>query len=310
MTKQVTTYSMLSRFRSCRKACEWRYIHGLAPKERDRSLYFGVVIHECLRLWHQDRDIDKVIEHIDKAYPERSQDNEQKHDWHIATAMMRGYAARYPEEDFEIIALEKPFRGKIINPETGKPSRKLELAGRVDGIICQDGRYYLLEHKTVSSVAQDYIELLWMDFQVHLYAMYIEQTQGIHIIGVLYNLLVKAQLRQGGITKTRSVPESDEAFHARLMGKYSDPEMYKRVRFIISHEMLTDLQSELWELAQAFKDAKRRNVFYKNTSFCFYYRKPCEYLPLCKSGGSEDVVNSLYRKMPAMIELDSPGVDE
>ena len=38
----VSTYSMWSLFRNCRKAVDWRYLQQLVPLERDRNLHFGI----------------------------------------------------------------------------------------------------------------------------------------------------------------------------------------------------------------------------------------------------------------------------
>ena len=130
----TTTYSMWRLFRNCRMACKWRYIDELVPLTRNPNLYFGSVIHECLELWHGQRDLSKVIEHIDRTYVNRAQNADQKADWHLATAMMKAYAEHYAVEDFEVVTLEKTFEGPIVNPETGAASRKLR-AGR------QGGRY-------------------------------------------------------------------------------------------------------------------------------------------------------------------------
>ena len=60
----VSTYSMWSLFRNCRKAVDWRYLQHLAPLERDRNLHFGSIIHECLQVWHQSRDLAEVAHHL------------------------------------------------------------------------------------------------------------------------------------------------------------------------------------------------------------------------------------------------------
>jgi len=120
MTAPMTsTYSMWSLFRNCRKAVELRYLQHLVPLERARNLHFGSIIHECLQAWHQRRDIEEVLALIDRLCPERLQDENQRRDWHLATAMMKAYARRYASDDFEIVALEKNFEGSIINPATG-----------------------------------------------------------------------------------------------------------------------------------------------------------------------------------------------
>jgi len=329
----TTTYSMWSLFRNCRKACEWRYIHELVPLEQDHNLAFGTVIHKCLEVWHGTRNLEAVLDHIDRTYPNRDQDDAQKRDWHLAAAMMKGYASCYPTEEFEVVSLETTFDGKIINPATGASSRTFVLAGRVDGIVRIGDEHYLLEHKTASQVDADYLERLWTDFQIVLYSRYVEQTLGVRIAGVLYNILVKARLQQGrGETEAeyearraaliaksktgktsakRKLPESDDTFQERLAAKYAEPGMFHREMLYISRDRFETLQAELWELTQAFLDARRRGVFYQNTAFCFHYRRPCAYFPLCRSGGSPNVIDNIYRKVPPHEELrDEASVEE
>ncbi|MDR3717294.1 MAG: PD-(D/E)XK nuclease family protein [Bryobacteraceae bacterium] len=91
----------------------------------------------------------------------------------------REYTERYPTEELEIVALEKTFEGPIGNSATGAASRSVVLAGKVDGIVRVGDEYFVLEHKTASQMDADYLEKLWSDFQITLYAHYIEQTLGI-----------------------------------------------------------------------------------------------------------------------------------
>ncbi len=249
-TPAISTYSMWSLFRNCRKACEWRYLEELVPLERDRNLALGTVIHQSLEVWHSTRDLDAALDAVDRAYPNRAAEADQKREWHLATAMMEGYAARYAHEAFEVVALEKTFEGKIVNPATGASSRSFILAGKVDGVVQIGDEHYLLEHKTASQVDGDYLERLWTDFQIVLYSRYVEQTLGTPLAGVLYNVLVKARLSQssgeteaeygarraaliakpktGKSSAKRRLPESDEAFQERLAIKYAEPEMFHR----------------------------------------------------------------------------------
>ncbi len=332
-TPMLTTYSMWSLFRNCRKACDWRYQRELVPLERDRNLNFGSLIHECLEIWHRDRDLKQVLDFIDRACPNRAQEDREQRDWHLATAMMKGYAARYQTEEFEVVALEKTFKGKIVNPATHASSRSFVLAGKVDGIVRIGDEFFLLEHKTASQIDADYLERLWTDFQIIFYAWYIEQTQGLRIAGILYNILVKARLQQGrGETEAefeerrriliaksktgkssakRKLPESDETFQERLRVKYTDPGMFHRETLYISRDQFRSLQEDLWELTQNFLDARRRGVFYRNTGFCFHYHRPCAYFPLCRSGGSPNVIENLYQQVPPHEELrDGESIEE
>src|ERR1039458_1994258 len=165
MQPLISTYSMWSLFRNCRKAVDWHYIQHLIGLERDGNLHFGSLIHQCLELWHQCRDLGRVLDLIGTLCPARLYDEGQRRDWHNATAMMKAYAVWYAAEEFEIVALEKTFQGPIVNPETGLQ----------------------LDHVC--------LERLWTDFQITIYAYYLEQTRGITITGILYNILVKAKLQ-------------------------------------------------------------------------------------------------------------------
>jgi hypothetical protein len=291
------------------------------PIEKTRSLAFGSVIHQCLEIWHKTKNLAAVKAHIDHAYINRTADEHEKSDWHLARVMMAGYARTYPEENFELVALEKEFIGPIINPETGAESRTFVLAGKVDGIVKLENDYYLLEHKTTSQINSGYLERLWTDFQIVLYSWYIEKYLGYKITGIIYNILAKAKLKQsqgeteaefeerrnaliaksktGKSSAKRKMPESDEEFQARMGEKYSDPQMFHREILYISRDQFKELQSELWELSQAMLGARRRNAFYRNTSYCFQYNRPCAYYPLCSSNGNPNVIENMYeRKIP------------
>lgn len=323
--RTVTTYSMWSLFRNCRKAVEWRYIHELVPLSRDANLGFGTVIHKCLELWHGQRDLAAVLAFVDGTYPARAYDEDQRREWHLATAMMTAYAAKYAQEEFEVVSLEQVFEGEIVNPATKHPSRSFVLKGKVDGIVKRGGEYFLLEHKTAAQMGADYLERLWTDFQVTLYAHYVEQALGIRISGIIYNILVKAKLQQsrgeteaeyearhaelaakaksGKSSAKRRMPETDEEFQARLAEKYAEPDMLHREVLYLSRERFEVLRSELWELTQAYLEAKRRGVFYQNTAFCFHHGKPCPFFALCRSNGNPNVIENFYQRVPANEEL-------
>jgi hypothetical protein len=320
-----TTYSFWNAFRNCRKLNEWRYIHELVPIASDPALSFGSLIHRSLEVWHLHRDLEAALDVIDRELPERARDERQRRDWHLATAMMRGYAKRYPTEDFEVVALEKTFQGPITNPATGAASRTFVLAGRVDGIVRMDGRNYLLENKTAASIDASYLEKLWTDFQIALYSHYVSETLGLPISGVVYNILGKTRLQQGigetedefearraeliAKSKTgrssakRKLPESDDEFQERLAEKYADPAMFHREEILLSQDRVENLRSELWELTQAYLEARRRGVYYENSSYCFSFRRPCAYFALCRSGGNPVVIENFYEKRAPHEEL-------
>lgn len=323
--RMTTTYSMWSLFRNCRMACKQRYLDFLVSLTSDPNLRFGSAIHQFLECWHRGRDLAQVLDLIDRSYPNRAGDEDQKRDWHLATAIMRGYFARYPLEEFGVVELEKVFEGEIVNPATGATSRSFTLAGKVDGIVRVGDEYFLLENKTASLIDSGYLERLWTDFQITLYAWYVEQALGIHISGIIYNVIVKAKLQQskgetedefesrraeliaksktGKSSAKRRMPETDDEFQERLAAKYADPSMFHRENLYISRDRFAVLQGELWELTQAFLDARRRDSWYQNTSQCFTFGRPCAYFALCSSNFSPLVRDNHYRVEPPHGEL-------
>ncbi len=317
--KQILTYSALNTFRNCPRKYKHRYLDNLRPREKAESLSFGSIVHGAIELWYRsvsepDR-LFTVLAYIDLQFPQRIGDEYQQSAWHLARAMFTGYANRYPTEDFEIVEVEKSFVGEIRNPETGRLSQTFVMAGKADAIVqCQDGMY-LLEHKTAAGVDANYLDKLWTDTQIALYSHYLREL-GYPIVGVIYNVLLKSRLKQsagetqseyearyaelaaknksGKSTAKRQLPESDAEFQARLSDWYSRPDTFHREFIYLSEDRLAMLQDEVWEITQQYLDAKRRGKWLLNTSNCFSYQRPCEYLSYCQSGFNPNVADNLY----------------
>jgi RecB family exonuclease len=334
--KTLLTYSALNTFRNCPRKYKNRYLDNLRPRERVEALSFGSVIHTAIELWYRSTDTDSrlhdVLASIDEAYENRNTDPHQMAQWHLATAMIRGYAHRYATEEFEVVEVEKEFVGEIRNPDTGRQSQTFRIAGKVDGIVrCHDG-LYLLEHKTASNVDASYLDKLWTDTQIALYCYYLREL-GYPIIGVIYNVLLKSRLKQGKgetqeeyeirkaelaaknksgkSTAKRQLPETDDEFQARLVEWYSRPEAFHREFIYLSEDRLAMLQDEVWEITQQYLDARRRGKWLLNTSNCFSYQRPCEYLAYCQSGFNPNVADNLYEiALPneelSRVDADSP----
>ena len=317
--KTLLTYSALNTFRNCPRKYKNRYVDNLRPRERPEALSFGSVVHTAIELWYRSQDIESrlrdVLAYIDDAFETRVVDANLMVQWHLATAMIRGYAERYTTEDFEVIEVEKEFVGEIRNPDTGRQSQTFRIAGKVDGIVrCHDG-LYLLEHKTASNVDANYLDKLWTDTQIALYCHYLREL-GYPIVGVIYNVLLKSRLKQGKgetqdeyearkaelaaknksgkSTAKRQMPETDEEYQTRLTEWYSRPEAFHREFIYLSEDRLAMLQDEVWEITQQYLNARRRGKWLLNTSNCFSYQRPCEYLAYCQSGFNPNVADNLY----------------
>jgi RecB family exonuclease len=329
--KSLLTYSALNTFRNCPRKYKHRYMDNLRPREKAESLSFGSVVHGALELWYRLAADDTnrlwtVLDYIDQQFPLRAGDGAQKASWQLARAMFTGYATRYAPEDFEVVEVEKLFTGEIRNPDTGRVSQTFQMAGKVDAIVRRPDGLYLLEHKTAASIDGNYLDKLWTDTQIALYSFHLRQL-GYPIVGVIYNVLLKTRLQQkageteaefearrlelaaknksGKSTAKRQLPESDEEFQARLAEWYDRPESFHREHIYLSEDRLAMLQEEVWEITQQYLDARRRGKWLLNTSNCFSYQRPCEYLPYCQSGFNPNVAGNLYEIQPPHEELTS-----
>ena len=329
--KQILTYSALNAWRQCPMRYRHRYIDNLRPLEKADSLAFGSVIHQVLESWYRligdPQRLFKVQEGIDAAFPNRDGDPAERDMWHRARAMFEGYAARYPDEAFTVVEIEREFEGRIVNPATGASSQTFTMAGKADGIIEQDGEVLLLEHKTVGNLDGSYIERLWCDTQIHLYCLYLRDC-GYPIQGILYNCLAKPRLKRregeseeeylarkaalaaknksGKSTAKRQEPETDEEWRARLLDWHAKPESYHREKIYLTQDRLDMVAEEVWEVTQQYLDARRRGSFLMNTSHCFHYGRPCEYLAYCQSNFNANVRDNLFDVVAPHEELSSP----
>ncbi len=331
--REILTYSSIKTFRNCRRMYDLRYNRHLMPLEEDSDAQaLGAVFHDCLERWYGrdmavpvEQTTGAILDYIDSACPDRLRDDRQRKIWHLARAMFLGYIKKYPAEDFEVVAVEKEFRSLIINPETDCSSRTFVMSGKVDGIIRKDGHHFLIEHKTASAIDGNYIERLPMDFQIILYSDYIERFMNIRIEGILYNVVGKAQIKQGKgeteeefeerraallaksktgkTTAKRQMPEPDEEFQERLAAKYAEDGMFHRELLYISRDQFDTLHSEVWELTQQLLLARRMGRWYMNTDYCYHFNRPCIYFPICRSGENPNVVENLYRVAPPHPEL-------
>lgn len=126
----------------------------------------------------------------------------------------------------------------------------------------------------------------------------------------LEKLSAYAKSKTGKSSAKRKLPEDDDTFQQRLQEKYLEPGMFHREVLYISRDQFEELRAELWELSKAMLDARRRDTFYRNTSYCFQYGRPCAYFQLCRSGGNPNVIENHFQRIAPHEELrDGAGED-
>jgi hypothetical protein len=168
----VLTNSQAKTFRRCAREHFYAYILGYRTATLEEALYFGDLLHAGLEVWwlakmHGGEPLEAAIE----ALRGKARD---EYDLVRAGALLQGYDARWTDEPFEVLAVEREFRAPIVNPETGAASRTYEAAGKLDVVVrdTRDNLVKMIEHKSSSediTAGSTYWKRLILDSQVSTY---------------------------------------------------------------------------------------------------------------------------------------------
>lgn len=254
----ATSYSETQAFKTCQKMHEWQYTKGIRPIEKADALYFGSAIHSALEELYKDMPLDAALSVLD----ELDDTNRAK-----ARALISHYFAQYMASQWNpdcVLDVEKwvkcSFGGHAY-------------IGRLDAVISIDGKTWIVEHKTATSVDEGYVERVKIDTQSMLYILAAREEYG-EVEGVIYDVLIKPAIR---IKKSETL----EAFEARCIEDVT-AENFVRVLQRFSDEDLEEAKQEFMACCQAIKDCEYGMVKpYRNTGACNAIGRPCPYLCLC-----------------------------
>jgi RecB family exonuclease len=282
----LLTSSSLRTLRSCQRLHQLKYVLGYRPVAVEEPLYFGTLAHKGLEAWWRgDRDLQGAL-----AQVQLEQDPFMRAK---AEVMLLGYHERWRKEDFEVLAVEVPFRRTLVNPETGAVSRTFMLAGKIDAIVRNaSGRVLAVEHKTSSedvSPGSDYRKKLRMDGQVSIYFDG-ATSLGYEPEGCIYDVLGKPMLRPYEPGKKRLVAETPDEYRARLVEALAeDPNRYF-ARFEVARleNDLVEARADVWQLGIMERESRRTGRAPRNPENCFKFNRTCAFWPVCVGEGSLD----------------------
>ena len=224
---------------------------------------------------------------LDSIYPavEAIYDEMEASDLHIGMvkAMLEGYVVAYKASEF--LKYEAEIQGSIEVSNIYGKEPAVTLAYKTDARVTTMDRqaYYLFETKTTS--AQDmakFLKLLGFDDQADIYLYCDSQKTVEKPIGVIYNVIRKAKLRQSPV-------ESDEHFVGRLKDAYmadankpaEERKYYFREKVYRNPEQLAAF---IEETRRVMSDMENY-MPYKSPKRCGDY-SGCPYALLCYGGGS------------------------
>jgi hypothetical protein len=233
--------------------------------------------------------------------------------------IIHGYAARWKGEPLTVISVEKEFRGPLVNPDTGAPSKTFEQAGKLDAVVRDEvHRDWIMEHKTSSediSVGTQYWEKLRIDSQVSTYYNG-ARSLGHEPAGVIYDVVKKPQIKPLKATPVedrkytkkdcklyanqRDADETPEEFKARLVELYSEsPDLYfVRGEVVRLEEEEMEAARDTWHIAKFIRESQLSNRWPRNPEACERYHRLCEFWPVCTKAAEIEDTSRFSREKP------------
>ncbi len=309
---RIITATATKTFRACNRRYRYTYVDGLRPLIEPAPFRFGTLWHDGQESWWTGREWQAPAD-------------ADAFDLAKARALLAGYSARWSLDGIEVVAIEKPFCAPLIDGD-GKQVRGWAIAGKVDGIIKQDGRLLLLEHKTTSvdvSPGSDYWQRLAIDTQISLYYDG-AASLGYQIEGCIFDVVKKPAIRDGGevpildadglkqvvdadgqrvktlkgewrqtgdsakgyVVQTRA--ETPEEYEARCIEAIAEKpnEHFARAEIVRLDGELAAARNDLVQTVRAIEWATKHNAWPRNDAECFAWGR-CPYFGLCSGTGNE-----------------------
>jgi len=306
---QLLTNSRAKAARACLRLHQLRYELGYQSVHESAALRFGTLWHAAQEGWWSagpgpEARLEAALALLAKAAEGGDVD---PFDAVKVEELLRGYTARWGDEDYETLAVEREFRAPMLNPGTSAPSRTWEVGGKLDLIVRQGARVLIGEHKTSAedvSPGSDYWRRLRLDGQVGTYYQG-ARALGFDVQGCLYDVVHKPTIRQLKATPVesrkftkagalyanqREVDETPAEYGARLREDIlAKPEAYyQRSEVVRLDEELRDHLFDTWSLGRLIREAQVAQRWPRNPDSCVRYGRLCEFFPVCCGDESLD----------------------
>ena len=274
---KVTT-SELNCFRSCRRKYYFEYVEQLKPIKTSEALSIGTLYHCGLESILNGVSLPDTLKRIRLA----GQTAESPYDAATACAMITAWHSNSGWEKLEILDVEKQFEVPF-----GFANR---LLGKIDAIVRnkEDGKAYILEHKTTARWGSDgaeYLNRLEMADQPvnYLCALRYLHSKGQYPHrpdGVYYDIIEKPTLKpyemtppeKRKYTKAGTLAygqhDHDETYYeyeTRLSGWYADKQ---RLHIALVMPSLRQTEIHLKHQFDIIRDMRKSVDYYPNPENC------------------------------------------
>jgi hypothetical protein len=313
----VITTTERNTVKTCPQKWWWRFREGLVPNgEVADALWFGTGVHIALAEWYLNgykrgpHPADTFEAWAgDEMREIRAQLTERDAEWYdepkymdaveLGIAMLENYVNTYGKDPgWQIIAIEQPFNVKV----TSHGKAIAWFFSTFDGVMRSkdDGRIYLIEHKTASQIDLAYLELddqaggYWAVATAVLRGMKVLKPNE-EIAGIVYNFLRKA--------KPDPRPRNADGAYLNLNGEVSKKQSSPPfVRHTVERNQ-GELRSQMQRLADevTWMNAMRDGTMPVLKFTGRHCARFCDYFNMCKlheNGGDAwlELADSLYTR--------------
>jgi hypothetical protein len=237
-------------------------------------------------------------------------------------ALLHGYHARWSDSGYRPVQVEKVLHSPLWNPATGRRSRKLRIAGKVDLLAELDGALVLVDHKAtsedISDPASPYWRQLIVEGQLSHYLLLL-WLNGVKADYAVWDVVRKPAISPRQLTKgersslsstrcwfSQEFP-SDEIDKALQTGRETDALYQARLRHDCTVERpqwyfqrrtiprldaeIHEYATELWDHGQEIVQIRRTGRHVRNSGACLIYGGPCKFLGICSGHDEPDSAN-------------------
>lgn len=296
-TKQYPplTYSMIRDY-DCPQKFNLRHVRLLRPIAVKEGRYVGSLYHEG-----REKGEGWAIDEIRKGrILSQSDADKQAKDESLITGMLRGAALAF--DDPPDVEREPEWLQPIVNPDTGRTSKKFCTAGKADGYFIDNcDRATIIEEKTTAQINPADIAKLDLDMQVLNEVSNLQRARGVSVAHVIYRFIRKPSIGQ-------TQKETVEGFCTRLEADYQTrlDFYFHQYDILVDQSRVREWERDLWRIAHTIAYARKHDLWYRNTSRCAEWGG-CSYLPLCRG---EDAGHMYEVTTVANPELTQEVADE
>jgi hypothetical protein len=273
----IITVSEQKCFQRCPREHLYSYRLGVRPVVLPEALRFGALLRPCLDAWWRAAGAGAPREQWLAAALAEIAPEEDDFDRGRVEELVRGYHARWANEELEVLKVDVAFETPLVNPATGASSRTFRLGDTIRALVRRpDGRVFVVQHRTTSEdigPAADYWRRLRLDAQVSTYVVG-ARALGHDVAACLYDVVGRVKLVPYEATplETRKYTKEGKLYANQRERAETAAEYRERVRAHVAanadryfarcevartDEDERDAAFDLWQTVRAIADAGR-----------------------------------------------------